>query len=249
MRAAQLEVSSRRIVYLEVDRIRGGPLTCAQRRRIVGLAATGLAAVSVLACGSSNSSAPSTPSPSVTSIAVTGSAPTVGLTSQFSATATLSNGTTQTVTSQAAWQTSNATIATVNNAGVVTGVGPGDVDITATYQAVAGRTRITVVQATFAITGVLTDATSGGILPNINLQVTSGPSTGLSTKTDASGAYALNGVLAGVATVTASAVSYVTQAKILTVVGNTTLDFVLVRTAGCAYTLSVTSQNTPAAGG
>jgi hypothetical protein len=89
----------------------------------------------------------------VTSIAVTGSTPIVGVTSQFTATATLSNGTTQSVTSKATWQTSNVAIATVNNAGAVTGVGPGDVDITATYQAVAGRARITVVQATFTITG------------------------------------------------------------------------------------------------
>jgi len=227
-------------------------MTRTLRREIVSAGALLLSTI-VCACGSSDSTTPTTPttpSPTVTSVAVTGQTPNVGLTSQFTSTATLSNGTTQNVTSQAAWQSSNAAIATVSNAGVVTAVAAGDVDITATYQSVAGRARITIGQSTFAIRGVVTDATSGGILPNIDLQITAGPNTGLATKTDSAGAYTLSGVLAGTQTVSASAVSYVTQAKNVTIVSsNTTLDFVLVRTPGCAYTLPVTSQNAPANGG
>ena len=230
-------------------------MTRALRREIV-LAAALLLSTIVCACGSSDSTTPttpttpSTPSPSVTSVAVTGQAPNVGLTSQFTSTATLSNGTTQNVTSQATWQSSNAAIATVSNAGVVTAVAPGEVDITATYQSVAGRARITIALSTFVIRGVVTDATSGGILPNIDLQITAGPNTGLATKTDSAGAYTLSGVQAGTQTVSASAVSYVTQAKNVTIVSSSaTLDFVLVRTPGCAYTLAVTSQNAPANGG
>jgi hypothetical protein len=211
-------------------------------------AATVFIAATAVACAKS-SSPPTTPSASVTSITVTGSAPLVGLTAQLTATATLSGGATQNVTSQATWQSSNTSLATVNNAGVVTGVAPGDVDVTATYQSVAGRARLTIVPATFSLTGNVTDATSGGVLPNINMQITSGPNAGLSTKTDGTGAYSLTGVLAGAATVTASAVGYETQAKTVTVIGNTTLDYVLVRIPGCRYTLSVTSQNVPAAGG
>jgi hypothetical protein len=56
----------------------------------------------------------------------------------------------------------------------------------------------------------------------------------------------LNEVLADATTASASAVTYVTQAKTVKVVGNTTLDFVLMGTPGCAYTLAVTSQNAPA---
>jgi Carboxypeptidase regulatory-like domain/Bacterial Ig-like domain (group 2)/Putative binding domain, N-terminal len=227
-------------------------MTRTLRREVVLAASLFLSAI-VGACGSSDSTTtttPTTPSPTVTSVAVTGQTPNVGLTSQFTSTATLSNGTTQNVTSQATWQSSNAAIATVSNAGVVTAVAPGEVDITATYQSVAGRARITIAQSTFAIRGVVTDATSGGILPNIDLQITAGPNTGLATKTDSAGAYTLSGVLAGTQTVSASAVSYVTQAKNVTVVSsNATLDFVLVRTPGCVYTLPVTSQNVPAAGG
>jgi carboxypeptidase family protein/Big-like domain-containing protein/all-beta uncharacterized protein len=220
-------------------------------RRILVPAAVASIAATVAACAKNNNSSnpPTTPSPTVTSVAVTGSAPLVGLSAQLTATASLSNGTTQNVTSQATWQSSNTTLATVNNAGVVTGVAPGEVDITATYQSVAGRSRLTIVNATYSLSGTVTDATSGGILPNINMQITSGPSTGLATKTDAAGAYTLTGVLAGAATVSASAVGYETQAKTATVVGNTTLDFVLVRVPACRYTLSVTSQNVPATGG
>lgn len=215
-----------------------------------GFAATALLAIGTVAC-SSKSSTPTTPTApaTVTAVAVTGSAPLVGLTSQLTATATLSNNTTQNVTSQASWQSSNTGIATVSSAGVVTGVAPGDVDITATYQSTAGRQRLTIARATFAISGNVTDATSHGVLPGITMQITSGPSAGLSTKTDAGGAYSIAGVLGGDATVTASAAGYETQAKTLTVVANASVDFVLVRVTDCSYSLSVTSQNVPADGG
>jgi hypothetical protein len=225
-------------------------MTCWRRLALAAAVVTLLSATTI-ACGSTATSTPSAPSPSVTvtSVAVNGPNPNVGLTSQLTATATLSNGSGQNVTSQAAWQTSNAAIATVNNAGVVTGIAPGDVDITATYQSVSGRLRLTIAQATFAITGLITDATSGGVLPNIEVQITAGPSAGLSTKTGATGIYTLNGVVSGGATVAAFAVSYLTQSKTTTVVNNATLDFVMVRAPACAYTLPVASQNVPAAGG
>jgi hypothetical protein len=208
-------------------------------------------AATVVACGRNNSDAttPTSPSaPTVTSVAVTGSAPTIGLAAQFTATATLSNGVTQNVTSQATWQSSNAAVATVNSAGVVTAVAIGEVDVTATYQSVAGRARITVVPASFSLSGVVTDATSGGVLPNINMQIVSGPGVGATTRTDAAGAYVL-GVAAGATTLSASAAGYQTLEKAVVVVGNTRLDFVLVRVPACAYTLSTASQNVPAAGG
>jgi len=197
----------------------------------------------------SDKSTPSTPTPTVSGVAVAGTAPNVGLTSQFTATATLSSGTTQNVTSQATWQSSNPAIATVNAAGLVTGVAPGDVDITATYQSVAGRSRVTISVRTFTLTGHVTDGTSGGILPNINIAITAGPRTGASTRTDASGDYTLSGLESGAITVTASAVSYDTQDKAMTLLADARLDFVMVRARDCGFTLSVTSQNVPAAGG
>jgi len=210
-----------------------------------------LAAVvaTAVGCSSKSSDTATTPTPTVSSVAVAGTAPNVGLTAQFTASALLSNGTTQNVTSQATWQSSNTSIATVNAAGIVTGVAPGDVDITATYQAVAGRLRATIVVRTFTLTGLVTDGTSGGILPNINIAITSGPRTGASTRTDATGNYTLGGLESGAITVTASAVSYDTQDKGMTLIADARLDFVMVRARECAFTLSVTSQNVPAAGG
>ena len=91
-----------------------------------------VAAMFAVACGSTTS--PST----VSTVAVTGTVPTVGGTSQLAATATLTTGTTQDVTSQATWQSSNTAVATVNATGLVTGVAAGAVQITATYQSVSG---------------------------------------------------------------------------------------------------------------
>jgi len=217
------------------------------RARTLGVAS--LIATAAACSSNKTNDTPTTPTATVSSVAVAGTAPNVGLTAQFTATATMSNGTTQNVTSQATWQSSNTSLATVNAAGIVTGVAPGDVDISATFQSVAGRQRITVVVRTFTLTGLVTDATSGGILPNINIQITSGPRTGASTKTDATGNYTLGGLEAGAITVTASAVSYDNQDKVMTLIADTKVDWVLVRARGCTYTLSVTSQTIPAAGG
>ena len=67
-------------------------------------------ALALAACGSKSTPvAPAT----VASVAVTGTAPRVGASAPFSATATFSDGTTQIVTSQAAWISSNTSVATV----------------------------------------------------------------------------------------------------------------------------------------
>ena len=107
----------------------------------------------------------STPTPTVTSVTVTGDAPAPGGSSQFSAVARLSDGSTPIVTTQAAWQTSNPQIATVTNSGAVTGVSGGTVDISAIYQQVRGNLTVTV-STGFCINTVqpvqITIATSGG---------------------------------------------------------------------------------------
>jgi hypothetical protein len=193
-----------------------------------------LGAVVGWACGRSSSSAPSSNTPgapsasTVTSVTVTGTPPAVGGTSQFTATAALSNGTTQDVTSQAVWDSSNPSVATVV-AGRVTGVAPGEVDITATYQGVSGRTRITIGRNTFTISGRVTDGTSGGVLPNIDITLADGPSAGLSARTNRSGEYSIAGVQPGTTTVVASAPSYQTVRKTVTVTSDMRVDFVLPR--------------------
>ena len=97
-------------------------------------------AVSAAACGSKSPSAPTT----VTSISVTGGAPAVGSTAQFSATATVSGGTSEDITTSATWSSSDPTIATVSATGLVTGVSQGTVVISAVFSGVSGNESISV---------------------------------------------------------------------------------------------------------
>src|SRR5918996_368405 len=105
--------------------------------------------VLLLAAGcTGNSSSPSTPStpvtptPTVSSLTVSGSSLALGETTQFTATATLSNAATQDVTAQATWQSSDAGVVSVSSAGMVGSVAPGEADITATYSGVTGSKHV-----------------------------------------------------------------------------------------------------------
>jgi hypothetical protein len=64
--------------------------------------------------------------PSVRSVAVSGSTPAVGNSSQFTATATLSNSTTQSVTNDASWLSANTAVLTVSTSGLVRAIAGGD---------------------------------------------------------------------------------------------------------------------------
>src|SRR5213082_903736 len=70
----------------------------------------------------------------LSSVSVSGTTPAIGASSQFTATANFSNGTTQNVTSQTSWQSTSASVATVSSSGTVTATGSGETDIRATYQ-------------------------------------------------------------------------------------------------------------------
>jgi hypothetical protein len=84
----------------------------------------------------------------------------------------------------------------------------------------------------FTLSGHITDGTSHGVLPNINVQITSGPNTGANAKSDASGNYSI-GNLAAASAVNAqfSATSYITQTLTTNVgAGMQPLNVVLQRT-------------------
>ncbi len=89
----------------------------------------------------------------VTGIAVSPTSVTLGLgqTQQFTATATLSNGTQQNVTSSATWSTSSASEGTISNVagtnGLLVATGAGNMIVTATLNSVAGSTSVTVTTA------------------------------------------------------------------------------------------------------
>ncbi len=94
------------------------------------------------------------PSATLTSIAVTPANPTIqaGGTQQFTATGTFSDNSSQNITSQVTWASSNTAVATVNSAGLGSGVAGGSATITATQGSVTGNTKLTVQPATLVIT-------------------------------------------------------------------------------------------------
>ena len=99
------------------------------------------AVVSAAACSSDNST--TTPT-SIAKLSITGSSPAIGGTSQFTATATLLDGTVETVTDQATWSSSNTSIATVSTTGVVKGVGGGTAMVTASFDGVSVSQQVTI---------------------------------------------------------------------------------------------------------
>jgi len=89
-------------------------------------------------------SATPTPATTMTKLTVTGltALTTLGQTTQLTARAWFSDGSTQDVTNQAAWESSNAAVATVSPAGLVTGVTFGQADITAKFQNLSEKVTI-----------------------------------------------------------------------------------------------------------
>lgn len=175
-----------------------------------------------------------TPTPTVTGLTVTGGTPTVGTTAQMTATAALSNGATQNVTSTATWRSSNNGIATVNATGLVAAVGSGAVDISATHQTSTATIRLTVpspAPSTFSLTGRVTDATSGAPLAGADVRATAGANAGKSSRTDSSGRYSLDQLVAGSITLRADAnhPAYVVLDRTTTLSGATQSDFALPR--------------------
>ena len=83
------------------------------------------------------------------SIAVTAvnSSIAVGVTDQFTATGTYSNGTTQNLTSSVTWSSSSTAVATISSAGLATGVAAGSATIKATSGTISGSVTLTVNQA------------------------------------------------------------------------------------------------------
>jgi hypothetical protein len=107
--------------------------------------------------------------PTVSSIAITTTASiatiSVGQTIQLTATAALSNGSTQNVSTQATWQSSNQAVATVSSTGLVTSITSGTANIAATYQGKIGTITISVLNLA---PPVGTDCSHGSMSATIN---------------------------------------------------------------------------------
>jgi hypothetical protein len=113
----------------------------------------------------------------LTSIAVTPASQTIpaGATQQFTATGTYADGSTQNLTTQVAWASSNVLVATVNSAGLATTIGAGTASITATLSGVTGNTTLTVqAAAALAVTTASLPGASQGISYSATLTASGG---------------------------------------------------------------------------
>ena len=142
----------------------------------------------------------------------------VGVTQQFAASGTFSDGKSHDITTEVAWRSSKAAVATVNSSGLATSVAKGTVALTATSGKISGRMTLTVNSAAlssitvtpvnliisagsdrqFTATGRYSDGTDY----NISMQVTWGslnPSVATVNKSGLAAA-----VAAGTATITAT---------------------------------------------
>ena len=93
-----------------------------------------------------------------------------GLSEQLSAQATYSDSSTQTITSQVTWQSSDATVATVSASGMLTSLKAGTVTITASMNSVSGNTGVTVTTA--VLTAINVGAQSSSLAVGSAEQVT-----------------------------------------------------------------------------
>ncbi len=90
--------------------------------------------------------------PALTSLAITPANPNLpaGITRQFIATGTYSDGTFHDITSQVIWTSSNTSVATVNTTGLVTTVSVGTGTLTAVQGSISASTTLTVTTATLS---------------------------------------------------------------------------------------------------
>jgi hypothetical protein len=130
---------------------------------------TGLVHFAIGSSGSSSSSGPA-----VTLVSLTGIAPSIGNSSGFTATATLSDTTSKNVTSLATWQSSNTSVANVVG-GIVIGVAAGQADISATYQNVTGTVHVVIAAAPCAYAVFPLTLSMGSTGGTVTLTVSTGP--------------------------------------------------------------------------
>ncbi len=112
--------------------------------------------------------------PTLTSIAVTPSAPSIiaGATQQFTATGTYSDGSTQNITSSVTWTSSATTVATINSAGLATGVNAGTSTIKATLNGISGSAILTVASTGPTLASIAVTPSAPSIIAGATQQFT-----------------------------------------------------------------------------
>ncbi len=116
------------------------------------------------------------PAPTLTSITVAPANATVavGATQQYTATGTYSDSSTQNLTSQVTWASSNTTAATISSTGLATAVAAGSATISATLGSVSGSTGLTATPGPLTITTAALPAATVGAAYTATLAATGG---------------------------------------------------------------------------
>jgi hypothetical protein len=121
--------------------------------------------------------------------------PANGNTIQMVATARMSDGSSQTVTSSASWETTNPAIATISTSGLLTVLANGSVDVRAMYQGVLGSLTVPVTRAPdpnarYTLSGIAREVSpESRILGDVRITITEGPDTGTAVTSDAGGQF------------------------------------------------------------
>lgn len=125
-------------------------------------------------CGGGNSGGTGTTGKTLTGMAVAPSTASIaaGATQQFTATATYSDGSTANVTSTTTWATSNMAMATINAAGLATGVASGPAKITASLSGMSGTANLTVTAAAKTLKSIAVAPSSASIAAGATQQFT-----------------------------------------------------------------------------
>jgi hypothetical protein len=182
--------------------------------------------------GSSPPPAPTPTPPTVTGVSVTGAAgaPTVGDTAQLTATAAFSDGSSQSVTSQAAWESSNPAVATVSASGLATFLAAGDSDLKATFRGTTGTSRVTVATKApprFQLSGRITESGTTKLVTGATVTIVDGPDAGRSAVTDAGGMYMLTAITTGSFSLRATRSDFETQTVPVSLTKDSSVDFAL----------------------
>ncbi len=182
----------------------------------------------------------------LSSIAVTPVNPSVanGLSKQFLATGTYTDGTSTDITTDVTWSSGTIGVATVSSVGLATGIAPGTSLITASWQSKTGSTTLTVTAAT--LSSIAVTPVNPSVVNGLSRQFlatgtyTDGTSTDITTVvTWSSGTIGVATVVSGGLATGMSAGTSVITATLDTIAGNTTLTV----TAATLASITVTPVN------
>jgi len=180
-----------------------------------------------VACSGNSPASVSAPSSSGVSSVTVSQVSATSRSLQLSAMARFTDGTTRDVTTTAQWDTSNPSLATVTNAGVVTLVGAGDVEVRATYQSVSGTLRLmTRPEVVLTLWGVVREVQPNQHpLAGARVEIVDGENAGRVAVSDQSGGYVFTGLSLGRASLVVTLDGYQTwRLNNLPLPGNTLQD-------------------------